>query len=286
MDLTKVKAEAEKLGKEHKAAALALLTRMDEVVEGIGDEPVRWRPPMLKMVQGTTDRSTIPKGSAVGDFLLGETKLEHPMKFIPLRIWEGRQFWSPDPNESKMLCSSPDGKLGYLGMYCNQCPHQVFNEETRKSECTKTQNVLAITPDLSKVFIITFSKTNYQAGLALKKAATSAGVGLYRRVYALTSETNKTYKNVENYVLQLLEAKERNTPDELLPMLKELFDSVTNDRKNTVDKFHELILARKEAGAALPAPDQESNTILLTDVTPKGEAVASTVSELAKNYQV
>lgn len=285
MDLTKVKAEADKLGKDYKAKALALLTRMEEVVEGIGDEPIRWRPPMLKMVQGTTDRTTIPKGSAVGDFLLNETKIEHPMKFIPLRIWEGRQFWSPDPNESKMLCSSPDAKLGYIGAYCNQCPHGKFNEETRKSECAKTQNVLAITPDLSQVFITSFSKTNYQTGLGLKTQATKAGVALYRRIYALSSETNKTYKNVENYSLQLLDEKERNTPAELLPFLKELFDSATEDRKITVDKFHELILSRKASGAALPAPEQENNTVTLTDNS-QATDVTSTVSDLAKNYQV
>lgn len=283
MDLSKVKAEAEKL-KVSKEAALGLIARMEEVVEGIGDEPVRWRPPMIKLVQATTDRSSIPKGTGVGDFIMGEGKVDHPLKFIPLRLWEGRQFWSPDPNESKLLCSSPDAKLGYMGVYCNQCPHSKYNEETKKSECSKTQNMLAITPDLSQVFTVTFAKTNYQAGLSLKTAATRAGVALYRRVYALTSQTNKTYKNVENFVIETLDGKEKDTPAEILGFLKEMFDAVGEDRKATVDKFHELILSRKENGAALPAPEQENNTVLLTDET-KTDGEAS-VSPLAKNYQV
>jgi hypothetical protein len=286
MDLTKVKVEAEKLGKDYKQSALDLLARMEEVIEGIGDEPIRWKPPMLKMVQGTTDRSTIPKGSAVGDFILGESKVEHPMNFIPLRIWEGRQFWSPDPNESKMLCSSPDGKLGYIGAYCNQCPHSKYDEATKKSECSKTQNVLAITPDLKQVFITTFSKTNYQTGLELKKAVTKAGVALYRRVYALTSKTNQTYKNVENYSVETLDEKNRNSNPEILGFLREMFDAATEDRKVNVDKFHELILARKESGAALPAPEQSSNTVVLTDSSQSTGDEVSTVSDLAKNYQV
>jgi hypothetical protein len=286
MDLIKVKTEAEKLGKGFKEAALDLLARMEEVVEGIGDEPVRWKPPMIKLVQATTDRSSIPKGTGVGDFILGESKVEQPLKFIPLRIWEGRQFWSPDPNESKLLCSSPDAKLGYMGAYCNQCPHSKFNEETRKSECSKTQNVLAITPDLSQVFIVTFSKTNYQTGLELKSAATKAGVALYRRTYALVSRTNKTYKNVENFGLEVLDEKERNTPAELIPFLKEMFDAVGEDRKATVDKFHELILSRKNSGAALPAPEQESNTVMLTNDSQAGGEETPAVSDLAKNYQV
>jgi hypothetical protein len=286
MDLNKVKAEADKLSKNYKEAALNLLTRMEEVVEGIGDEPVHWKPQMIKLVQATTDRSSIPKGTTVGDFVLGEAKVEHPLKFIPLRIWEGRQYWSPDPNENKLLCSSPDGKLGYIGSYCNQCPHQKFNEETRKSECSKTQNVLAITPDLKEVFITSFAKTNYQTGLELKTAATKAGVALYRRTYALTSKTNKNYKNVENFALEMLDEKERNTPAELLPFLKEMFDAVTEDRKTTVDKFHELILSRKNSGAALPAPEQESNTVMLSNDSAASEGGASTVSDLAKNYQV
>lgn len=291
MNLDKLKALAEKLPKEVKANAVALITRMEEVVEGIGDEPVRWKPSQLKLVQGTTDRGSIPKGTAIGDFVLGEKKVEQPLKFIPERIWEGRQYWSPDQNENKLLCSSPDGKLGYIGSYCNQCPHSKFDEVARKSDCGKTQNVIAILPDLSDIFIVSFAKTNYKVGLELKTAATKAGVALYRRTYALTSETNKQYKNVENYAFETLGDADKITPEPLLEFLKELFDIIGNDRKENVDKFHEVVLARKdERAASLPAPASSENTVLLTDETqtiPGGaENPESTVSDLAKNYQV
>ena len=286
MNLENLKVLAAALPKEYKAHAEELLSRMEEVVEGIGDEPIRWRPPMLKLVQGTTDRNTIPKGTAIGDFVLGQKRIERPMVFIPERIWEGRQFWNPDPNESNLICSSPDGKLGYIGLYCNQCPHAKFDEVARKSECSKTQNVIVISPDLSEIFTITFSKTNYQTGTDLKSQATKASVPIYRRMYSLTTTPNKKYKNVENYALELLEGDKAITPAPLLPFLKELFELVGVDRKENLDKFHEMILSRKANNAALPAPvDEENNTVLLTDDSSDAGG-ESTVSDLAKNYQV
>ena len=287
MNLEKLKAIAETLPEQYKTNALSLIERMEEVVEGIGDEPVRWKPSMLKLVQGTTDRSSIPKGTAIGDFVLGEVKVEQPLPFIPMRIWEGRQYWSPDQNENKLLCSSPDGKLGYIGSYCNQCPHSKFDEEARKSDCGKTQNVIAILPDLSDIFIVGFAKTNYKVGLDLKNAATKAKVALYRRVYALTSETNKQYKNVENYALETLDDSKKVTPEPILEFLKELFEIITADRKENIDKFHEVVLARKAEAPALEAPAGDQNTVLLTDESSEGGASGeSTVSDLAKNYQV
>ncbi len=74
MNLDSLQALVEKLPKDAKEKAEALLARMGEVIEGIGDEPIRWKPSMLRLVQGTTDRTTIPKGTAIGDMLLGEEK--------------------------------------------------------------------------------------------------------------------------------------------------------------------------------------------------------------------
>lgn len=280
MELEKLKKIAEKHDKDYREKATALLTRMSEVVEGIGDEPILWKPSPLKLVQATTDRGSIPKGALPGDFVIGETKIERPMKFIPLRIWEGRQMWSPDQNESKLLCSSIDAKIGYKGVYCNQCPHSRFDEVARKSECGKTHNMIAIAPDLSDIFTVTFAKTNFATGGALKTAATKAGVPLYRRVYGLNSETNKKYKNVENYALELLGPEERQVPEAALGFLKELFDVITVDRKETVEKFHEYALSHKEDTEALPAPE-DGTTVLL-----EGGDEPATESSLSKNYAV
>jgi hypothetical protein len=289
MNLDSLKELAKKLPKDQKDKAESLLTRMGEVIEGIGDEPVRWKPGMLRLVQGTTDRTTIPKGTAIGDMLLGEQKLEQPVKFIPLRMWNGRQYWSPDPNESKLLCSSPDAKLGYNFGYCNQCKFGVFNEETRKSECGKTKNILVIKSDLSDIFQITFSKTNYQTGMEIESLMKKAGVAPYRRVYGLASETNAKFKNVENFSVEILGEQEKVTPDTFVPFLQELFNVIGDERKDSIDKFYELVNSRKDQ-PALPSSTTSGgadSTVLIESEPASTEAgEAAPVSDMARNYVV
>lgn len=277
------------LPESHQQNALDLLERMGEVIEGIGDKPQTWRPPLLRLIQGTTDRSSIPKGTAIGDMIIGERKMDLPLKFIPIRSWEGRQFWSPDPNESKLECWSLDGKLGWIGMYCNQCPHKVFNEETRKSDCGKTKNVLALLSDFSDLVQITFSKTNYQVGMELESAMKKAGVSPYKRVYGLSTATNSKYKNVENFALELLGDKEKTTADALVPFLKELFAAVDGDRKESVNKFYEIVLERKDRVDLLAAPATDTpsadSTLKIEDDSVT-DVASSSVSDLSKNYIV
>jgi hypothetical protein len=287
MNVDSLKTLAQDLPESHKQNALDLLERMGEVIEGIGDKPQTWRPPLLRLVQGTTDRSSIPKGTAIGDMLIGETKLEQPFKIIPIRTWDGRQFWSPDPNESKLECWSLDGKLGWIGMYCNQCPHKVFNEETRKSDCGKTKNILAMTSDFSDLVQITFSKTNYAVGMDIEAAMKKAGVAPYKRTYGLSSATNSKFKNVENFALELLGDKDKVTDDALVPFLKELFNVVNTDRKESLDKFYEIVLERKDTVTALlPSSESSADSNLKLEDDTATDVEASTVSELSKNYQV
>lgn len=293
MNLDSLQELAKKLPKEYKERAEGLLTRMSEVIEGIGDEPIRWKPGMLRLVQGTTDRTTIPKGTAIGDMLLGEQKLEQPVKFIPLRMWNGRQYWSPDPNESKLLCSSPDAKLGYNYGYCNQCSYAVFNEETRKSECGKTKNILVIKSDLSDIFQITFAKTNYQTGMEIESLLKKAGVAPYRRVYGLTSETNSKFKNVENFSVEILSDQDKVTGEALVPFLQELFNVIGDERKDSIDKFYEIVNSRKDQ-AALPPPAAAGGADSTVQIGAEpGESVdgaegttEAPVSDMARNYVV
>ncbi|HXP50986.1 MAG TPA: hypothetical protein VN922_13590, partial [Bacteroidia bacterium] len=99
MDFEKLKAAAAELPKEVRHHAEELIERMGTTIEGIGDEDTKWYPPIIKLVQAVSDRSKLPKGAGIGDLVVGEKKMEMPMKVIPLRVWEGRQYWSPDQNE-------------------------------------------------------------------------------------------------------------------------------------------------------------------------------------------
>lgn len=277
---------AANLPKGYKENAETLLERMGTVVEGIGDEGIAWKPPILRLVQGTTDRSSIPRGTAIGDFVLGEERAERPLKFIPLLVWDGRQYWSPDQTENKMLCNSPDAKLGYIGNYCNQCPHSKWNEEENKSECSRIKQSLCITEDLSEVFLVNFAKTNYATGMDFVNLLKKAGVSPYRRVYELDSKTNSKNKNVENFAVK--PSDEKATKAELLEFLAELFKIVQSDRKESLEGFYRVVLERKERAPQIAGPSGGADsTVMLTDDS--GNAASggeAEVSEMAKNYVV
>lgn len=263
MNLETLKELAVALPESHKANAQALIERMEAVVEGIGDEPIRWRALLLKLIQATSDRSKLPKGVGAGDFMLGEDKVDQPLPIIPLYIGNARQYWSPDKDEAKMLCSSPDAKMGYIGKECAKCEFSQFNEETRKSECSKIKHMLVIKADFSDIFAINFAKTNYAVGTEFESLMKKAGVAPYRRVYHLSSKTNSKYKNVESFVIEPAPAAEKNVAPELVDFLKELFEVVRQDRKDNLDKFYEIIeLRRSGTDSTLKLTNESADTVL------------------------
>jgi hypothetical protein len=282
MNLDSLKELAVNLPESHQANALALLERMEAVVEGIGDEPIKWRAALLKLIQATTDRSKLPKGTGAGDFMLGEDKVEQPLAIIPLTIWNGRQFWSPDQTEAKLLCSSPDAKVGYIGLDCAKCPHSQFNEETRKSECSKIKQMLVIKSDFSDIFSINFAKTNYAIGTEFETLMKKAGVAPYRRVYHLSSKTNAKYKNVESFVVEPAPGNAKTVALELVDFLKELFEVIRTDRKEGLDKFYEYIEIRRASEPEHPLIGNDSADAVLTLEAPADDGG----SDLASKYSV
>lgn len=251
MNLEKLNELANALPETVRQNAIDLVTRMGEVIEGIGDEPVRWRPGVAKLMQAVSDRSKAPKGATIGDIIVGEEVLQKPQKVFVLRSWDARQYWSPDQNEAKMLCSSPDAEVGYIGNKCKECPHSKFDEEAKKSECNKIKTFMVVKGDLSDIFLINFAKTNFKVGGEWQMMMKKAGVAPYRRAYGLTSETSKQYKNVEQIVIETFTGDDRDTPKDLIPFVTELFTQVGTDRKEMVDNFHKMILERKQDPALL-----------------------------------
>lgn len=290
-NLDQLKTLAADLPEAAKANALALLDRMGAVIEGIGDDVQVWRPPYMRLVQGTTDRGSIPKGTAIGDFVLGEERLEKPLKFIPLRLWHGRQYWDPDQTSSRQLCQSPDAKVGYIGAECRTCQFSKW-VEGEGSPCGKIISVLAMTADLGQLFSLTFAKSGYKVGMELESILKKAGVDPYARTYLLDSETSSTAKNVELYKIGILPQAERVTDPALIPFLKELFRQIGADRKASLDAFYESIAQRRAAG--LLQIQQVSAPALSDGTTPASEGSvqevqveeAVEVSSKAKGYKV
>ena len=282
-----------------KGNAQALIERMEAVIEGIGDETVRWRPSLLKMVQSTTDRSSLPKGVGIGDFVLGENKIDTPLEFFPIRLYDQRQYWDPDPQVSKMICNSPDGKLGRIGAYCKDCPHRVWDEENKRSDCSSVKSILAIRQDLSDIFSVNFTKTSYVSGMELGKMMAKAGVATFKRMYALSSTPHAKQKNVETYAVEGIAGDRRVTPAEYVPFLQELFSLITTEYKEMLDKFYEVTLEKVRSGqlvlataAPKPALTDEGTTDLsvAADETAapveEAKAPAPKTSPMAKGYKV
>ena len=291
MNLEKLKELALTLPDSVKQNALDLIERMGEKIEGIGDTPISWRAQTTRLVQAMSDRSKLPKGANIGDILLGESILNQPCDVIPLRSWKARQYWSPDKDEAKVLCSSPDAILGYQGTECKKCPHSVFDEESRKTECNTMVVVMVVKADLSDVFMVNFSKTGYKTGGEWQGLMKKAGVATYRRVYGLVSKDSKEYKNVSNIAIETYSGEKRDTPAELLPFITELFNQVGAERKDHVDNFHKIVLSRKQDPSLLAnAAGADSEVVLIGTDAPvevaSEAAPAAKTSKLAGKYQV
>lgn len=296
MDLENLKTLAESLPEDVKANALALVEEMGTVIEGIGDDPVPWKPSFLRLVQGTTDRSSLPKGTGIGDFVIGEKKVDQPLEIIPLRFWDARQYWDPDQTNAKMLCNSPDAKKGYYGQDCKSCEYGKWKEEENKgSDCNKIKSGMFITSDLRTLFTINFAKSSYKAGMELEGFMKKAGVLPYRRTYGLTNTPSATAKNVEIFKVELLPEAKRNTATDKLDFLKAIFDAVGGDRKVMLDKFYELALVRKDNNPLLSnsSGGSDSNLVIEGSATtqaqleaPAAGATKAGVSSMAKSYSV
>jgi hypothetical protein len=233
-----------------KAGAAELVSKMGEVVEGIGDNPIEWRPDSLKVVQGTSDRSKLPKSAVIGSIVIRDTVFEQPLTVIPLRAWKGRQYWDPDQNNSRVICSSQDTKVGFRFGNCSSCQYSKFDEENNKSQCNTTVTVMATTPELDKVFMVNFSKSNYSNGTAWMSLMSKNGVSTYKRQYTLTTETSKKSKNVE----VLLAANDTTSAKDSLPFLQELFDQISANREESLAKFYDYVKSLTSATPmALPS---------------------------------
>ena len=272
-NLEKLAELAKDLPAKLKDNASSLVERMGEVIEGIGDRPVVWRPETLKLVQGTSDRSKLPKGANIGSIVVGETILEQPTKVIPLRSWTSRQFWDPNPDNARMLCNSPDGNTGFAYGDCRQCQYSKFDVENNRGQCNKTITIMFITEDLNHIVLANFAKTNYANGNDWLSLMKKASVAPYKRVYELNSETSKKAKNVE----VLVAASAGAVDVKLIPFLEELATRVGEDRKVSLEKFYEYIKNRKEQGAtaALEAP---ADTVLLAAESEAGPGSDSTTT--------
>lgn len=277
--LQELKQIADKLPAAVKGNAVALVERMGQKIEGIGDDSIEYRPPMSRVVQPSSDRSKLPKGANIGTILIDDKIMEQPVKVIPLRMWDSRQLWSPDKDEAKVLCYSPNGKIGSKYGLCKDCKFGKFDPEANRSACNKGKTFLNITADLSTMFVTTFYKTNYKHGTEWSKKMAKAGVAPFKRVYEMMTETSKEYKNVESLLVNIPDKQaEQATPAEHLPFLENLFNKISEDREAYLKRFEENV-NRNPATPALE--DKSDETVPGQEALPTPEQTS-----LAKSYEL
>lgn len=276
MDVTNLIPLANDLPEGISERALELLERMSATIEGIGDGDIEWKPAILKVVQATTDRSSLPKGTAIGDMVIGDEKMESPLRVIPLRLWDSRQMWSPDKDDNRILCWSPDAVLGMTGVACRTCPNQVFDTVENKVACTKNKTFLVITEDLRHLFQVNFAKTNYSNGMEWQGLLKKAGVATHRRTYELHTEASKKSKNVEALIATPVALPEGNVAPELRGFLEALFNQISEDRKAHLNDFKEMAGARaQQARLEAPAAEEPQGLIEGTVEAPTAEQAAT-----------
>ena len=259
----------------YRAKATALVTKMSEVIEGISDVPLEWKPHILKLVQATSDRSKLPKGATIGSLILGETIISNPIKIIPLRVYTTRQMWNSDPDVISMICSSPDGITGFRYGMCKKCPHQVFDEIEKRAACNKAVTVIAVMEDFSDVFYLNFTKTNYANGVDWQSLMKKAGVSPYKRIYEMTALTSPKVKNVEITKMEPVVGV-NVVHEKVLPFIEELFRIAGTDRIEALTSFYEYVENKKESSQLLLINAESSDSVTLITAEESSARPAST----------
>lgn len=271
-----------------KANALALLDRMGEVIEGVGDKPIQWHPSMLKLVQSTTNTDTLPSCKP-GDFILNNA-VHKSLNIIPLRMWTVRDLWPEDLGNDRRICESPDGITGWKYGSCRECQFSQWVEETNKVPCTKSLRFLCIDTNLSNIFLINFSKTGYRGGMNFEKLVKSTKTHIYRRSYTIDATRHPENKNVfltsasfaapDTFVL---------TPD-VEAFLRELFSYAGESRRHALEAFQAgmerraaMGLEHKSGGEHRIGHDAGHNP---GDIVIEGSAEVVTREDTSVRYEV
>lgn len=233
--------------------AVSFLNKMTEVIEGIGDKPIEWRPSGLKVVQSMSDTDKLPSGAKAGDLVLGDDIVKDDLLVFPLRVWDSRVMWHEDTDRNEIICQSPDGRNGYRFGNCFQCPHSKYREG-EGVDCNKTKNFMVVKSDLSDVFVCNFAKSQYAMGMDWESTMRKMKTHPYNRQYKLSTENHPKYKKVK----ALVASPTRETLDEdVREFLAALFERIREDREKQLESFS-AYLEKKEEGQGNPALENRS----------------------------
>lgn len=175
-----------------------LVETLNPQQEGFGEmDEVNYRPPVIKVKQPVT--TAAPKAAANGDLYSADTGevFTRPMAFVPVYPYENRARFQP--GAMKPDCRSEDCKTSIYGNPCSDCPDRPW-KDNKQQKCNNSVNVMATTPDFSKLYHLQFSKTSTKAGTSIVRQTRNALQKPWQRLYHLDTDEVKGGQGVY-YVL-------------------------------------------------------------------------------------
>ncbi len=226
-------------------AAENFLEMVSQVGEGLEGE-MHYQPPFLRMVQGTTDSTSIPQGCSSGDLVIGSAphaeKMPKPLPFYMLMIHNGRSYFhSADDGSGKLLCFSPDGIVGKMGT-CKDCQFSQRVSEEKGSPCSANRTMYGLTEELDLIFKYVFAKTGYQESSKISKylRAPRGVKNTFDMPWELSSSPYPAKKNV---FVPVLVPRSEDVPDDIKAFLKALSQQIKEDHAAYVTMFRENLVS-------------------------------------------
>ena len=154
--------------------------------EGFGEmKNLYYRPPSVRVRQLMTIQA--PTNVENGELFSQDTgeKFESPLKFVPIYPYEDQARFPP--NSPKPDCRSDDCEFNMSGDPCADCPDKPWRDGV-KQQCNRSVNIIAASPDFSRLYHIQFSKTSTPSGKSVIQQTRVAGQRLWQRIYELSTE--------------------------------------------------------------------------------------------------
>lgn len=263
-DATKLIAAAQALTDEaQRANALALIAEMDEVQEGIGDNPIFWRPTPLKVTQAMTDEASVDGDYKSGDFIIGNKPVGKSMNVYVLRTFDSRAYFDEALENKRVVCSSPDAKDGWRYGDCRSCVYGKY-VEGQKTPCRMQKSFWVISTDFRHVCRVDLSRTALNAGREWESRLRKLSGPLYRRQFELNSRKHEKHAKVN--VLEAVRT-DLSADDIQNEFLKELFAFFAEWRKNELVSHRESVAERAQRIAAGQMQDHEAPASVATDTS-------------------
>ena len=236
---------------------------MANVIEGFEENVQTLQSyPILTLAQSQTpeiSEGNIP-GLKIGSLMNSITKLPLPEKvdLVAYKIWRSRVKLPPRGEGSSIECFSPDEARGLAYGKCAQCQYAVFN---LKDAC-KRQIVFMVSPvdEPNNLMRLIFWKSNYSTGNRLLKTlqsecARQKAKSIYEIKFSLSSKRVKS-EAAGAYYYVFETAIGGKVELELMPTLKENFDTVTDLRKQNIETFYASLTDSSEEEEVIVPPEE------------------------------